>query len=607
MKKKLFALFLFLLFSLGFAESWYVCVGSFTVERYAVNFCNELKAEGYKPFIEPASSKMGRCVYRVMIGEPSKSQNFARAERDEFAKSDFARRKNISGAWICQAPFHTAELSNPKSSAAPGRKQVKPKKQSPAPKQEESVQKNDAPSSESPSNKAIVLPPKKELPEEENVPPQENARAQEEENRKGVQVEEAVAVTPVVEKETEASEPPLETKEAVSESAGEVAAEESIPPASSAVSATPEKLVEDTPKQDAVQVQNSVFDEEINALPQSISKNVKVCLDRFPANKNFSLEAMKILDADNIRSHYRDFDERFQVPVVGEKASGGAGSFAKCIANIGKNANVQDGQVFVSAVGEEIAKSVKAFGFANYKDSSNKSVSMVVAVSEGAFFEEPLSSDASEKKDFSLKQGLFKSVISTEGANYILMAATENKKCFIKMTFENFTKDDVTAFMEGYNSDGIFSAYPQLKKVFSILPEDTKRDFLCYDMRKIEMDYVEQRGFVEWSMKMLGCYNASFTFNQDGKNVEVSVFDLEDEDNATDTHALFKEEQEKNPASGNSSQTIKSTAEAYLLNYGVRELSFAIDTLIVSLYVDADSALILSDLSNFAEGLKIWE
>lgn len=131
------------------------------------------------------------------------------------------------------------------------------------------------------------------------------------------------------------------------------------------------------------------------------------------------------------------------IPTVGERAAGGAGSFAKCIANVGKNSNAQDGQILVSSVGEEIAKSVNAYAFANYKDNSNKSVEIFVAVSEGAIFEYPASDESNgsgETLDFSLKQGVLKAVISSDGGNAVLIGSTENKKCFIKLVCEKFHK-----------------------------------------------------------------------------------------------------------------------------------------------------------------------
>lgn len=173
---------------------------------------------------------------------------------------------------------------------------------------------------------------------------------------------------------------------------------------------------------------------------------------------------------------------------------------------------------------------------------------------------------------------------------------------------KNFTKDDLTAFMESYNSEGFFQAYPYIEKTFTILPEDNKRDFLCYDIRKIEMDYVESRGFVEWSMKMLGLYNASFTFNQDGKNIELGIFDLIDEDAASDAYDLFKDEQNKDSVAGsNRAQLVNGTADGFLLEQGVRELSFATNENIFLIMCDIDSALTGNELTKFAESLKIWE
>lgn len=100
-----------------------------------------------------------------------------------------------------------------------------------------------------------------------------------------------------------------ELSEEVSKPSEGVAEEEAVVPAQSPAPAQP---AEDLQKQnEAVQIQNTVGDEAINAMSQGISKNVKVCLDRLPVNKNFSIESMKIFDVDNIRKKSSDFNEKF--------------------------------------------------------------------------------------------------------------------------------------------------------------------------------------------------------------------------------------------------------------------------------------------------------
>ena len=602
MKKNFCALFLFVLFSVVFAEDWYVCIGSFFVKKNAVNLCNELEMEGFQSFIEPATSKTGGQLYRVMIGEPSKSQADARDKRDEFSRSDFARRKNITGAWICQAPVHSAKLSNPKPPVASSQKVVEQKKNISVPKTEERVQKNTSvPAAENAPQKAIVLPEEKEVlvKNDDAVSPQTNAPVQEEEQTSVSLVEESVALNPVV-----VDESVVDSSENSSESNSNETVVVEAPVA-------PEKPAENSQKPSEITLdQTKVFDEEIDALSQCVSKSVKICLDRFPANKNFSLETMKIFDVDHIRKTFGDFDKTSLIPAVGGNASGGSDSFVKCIANVRKNSDAKDGQVFVSTVGDEISKSVDACAFATYQDNANKSVEVFVAVSEASVFELPESdgSDAAdEKKDFLLRCGTVKSVISKDGGNYILTASTEDKRCFLKIKLENFTTDDLTAFMENYNSESLFSAYPQIQNSFGILPEDTSCEFLCYDIEKIGMGYVEERGFVEWSMKMLDLYNASVAFNYGGKNVEVSIFDFGDEYNASDAYVSFKDEQNKTSAGESRSRTINGTADGFLQEEGVRELSFVENEKIISINCDLNSTLHDNELQKIATSLKLWD
>lgn len=602
MKKNIYALFFFVLFSVGFAENWYVCIGSFSVKRNAVDFCNELDMAGFQPFIEPATSKTGGKLYRVMIGEPSISQADARNKRDEFSRSNFARRKNISGAWICQAPVHSAELSNPKPSIDSSQKVVEQKKNVSVPRTEERGQKNTSVPTAENAPKKVIVPSREEevlVKNDDAISPQANVPLQEEKQRSVSLSEESVALNPVA-----VDEEVVDSGEKISESNSNESVVVEAP-------VVPKRNAENSRKpNENILSQNKVFDEEINALPQCVSKSVKICLDRFPVNKNFSCESMKIFDIDHIKKTFGDFDRTSLIPSVGEKAFGRADSFAKCIANVSKNSNAQDGQAFVSIVGDEISTSVDACAFATYKDNSNKSVELFIAVSEDSVFELPESdgTDAvDERQDFLLRYGVLKSVISKDGGTSVLIASTEDKRCFLKIMLKNFSTDDLTAFMENYNSESLFHVYPQIQNSFGILPEDTLCDFLCYDIRKIEMGYVEERGFVEWSMKMLGLYNASITFNQGGKNVEVGVFNFGDEYNASDAYKLFKDEQNKDLAGETRSRIVNGTADGFLLEQGVRELSFVEKGNIISINCNINSTLNDNELQKIATSLKIWD
>ncbi len=111
----------------AFADSWFVCMGSFKRLDYATNYSANLSKQGYSVVIEPSIIK-GVQYYRVLLSDEFSDRNAARVKKDSVAKS---LKKN--DLWIVTADprntFVPAAAAKPNSEV----KKPEPAKKASAP------------------------------------------------------------------------------------------------------------------------------------------------------------------------------------------------------------------------------------------------------------------------------------------------------------------------------------------------------------------------------------------------------------------------------------------------------------------------------------------
>lgn len=102
-KKFFLGITIFLLGTFVFADSWYVCAGSYGSKANAEELITALQNKGIPAFAYEFTKDSGVKLYRVLIDEEFSSRDDARDSRD-FLENDAAIKSlRISGLWICQA------------------------------------------------------------------------------------------------------------------------------------------------------------------------------------------------------------------------------------------------------------------------------------------------------------------------------------------------------------------------------------------------------------------------------------------------------------------------------------------------------------------------
>lgn len=103
LKKLFLGIAIFLIGTFAFADSWYVCAGSYGSEANANELVTSLQKKGIPAFVYEFTKDNGVKLYRVLIDEAFASRDEARDSRD-FLENDAAIKSlRITGLWICQA------------------------------------------------------------------------------------------------------------------------------------------------------------------------------------------------------------------------------------------------------------------------------------------------------------------------------------------------------------------------------------------------------------------------------------------------------------------------------------------------------------------------
>ncbi len=121
--RKVFKLFvvLMLLSASAFADSWYICLGSFKRLDYASDYVNQLSKQGYSAVIEQTTVKDAP-YYRVLLAQKYTDRNFARNKKDEFAKK--LGKKDL---WILSTDLKNTVKPQTKQTVKPAPKKEEPK------------------------------------------------------------------------------------------------------------------------------------------------------------------------------------------------------------------------------------------------------------------------------------------------------------------------------------------------------------------------------------------------------------------------------------------------------------------------------------------------
>ena len=596
------------------AKSWFVCAGSFTKPDLAEERCKILSSNGHTSFIDKSRNGDGDWIYRVFFYDTAMIRDDARARKDQLLKSKVVIENGLTDLWICEADMpdiegpevflavepvvEAAAVSEPVVEPAAA---VEPVVEAaaviepvaepavvfeqvvePAAVIEQAVEPAVEP-------EKVVLETNEEVPLSEENPfsalvrsYREEEKAVSDRDRLKKQDINAYVLKKYDDKaffKFDLHAGAFKTEEEAEDYIEELE-EKGI--TGSEVSDY-EEFAEDLAKYDEVVAKEEVtLNTGAYEMPEVISENVRMCISQFPITRDFQIVKAKILDCANLRNS-------------GESPS-------TFITNLPDN--------FIDL------EKVDALSYARYRDELfNKELTVYVFQAEneipGIDTVYDYKAEGAKKKDFQINYGVLHSfVLSEYDTDVFLFGYTDDRKIGIVMSAKNFTENAFDAFMNSSYSDSSLLLYPQIRRTFYVLPHktDTERNFLAYSLSKVNESYAEERGYVDWSIPIVGRWCAASYFEQNEETVSLSFIDLDYDYNAQKVHGMFMREKEGIVISeSNKPVDVNREKGWYLSSRSLNELSFAYSSYIISVNGKYPGGAELPELYELAEDLNIWK
>lgn len=564
MKKFISVIFFSVLLNFSFAEEIFVCVGSFKNPKNAENLVKNLENLGTDSFIFETQVN-NQTLFRVLLSEPFDSKEKARNFRNSVENSNFSKKLNLTGLWICQA------------------NKVENKK----------IVENTVEEIVTEPVKSIVLEENKnEIPVSEEKPYSVLVHSYKE--------EQAAENGKKRLKENEIDSFILKTFDDKSyfsfdlHSGAFNSPEEAEP--------LQEKLeelgIEDTKIADYEEEKEKVqkYDEIIknqpvsydfgnNEIPDVYSASVANIIRQFPINKNFTLENLMIFDFDNLRSVEEELPSLDEVSYIIE------------------NSEKLHAVSFASYKDDLFNKDVKIFIF-----SSDENALPNILDLKKDFQESSVPEDEDFKiqdMKFQLKDGILNSLIFKSDEDYIFFGVNEQRNLAVLMSTEDFSESQFEEFLNNFENDSSLLIYPQIRRTLLVLPKKTEieRKFLSFLLEKVDDSYAEAKGYADWSIPIIGHWNAKAIFNQEDEIASVSFFDLDYDYNAKQVHQMFMDAHIISETSHAS--TVKNADSWFVELWDKsKEVSFSTKSYIIAVdSYDLDE----EELVQLSDELQIWE
>ena len=600
---------LFILTGLS-AKSWFVCAGSFTKPDLAEERCKILSSNGHTSFIDKSRNGDGDWIYRVFFYDTAMIRDDARARKDQLLKSKVVIENGLTDLWICEADMPDIEDPEVFLAVEPVMESaavIEPVVEAAAVIEQavepavviEQVVEPDAviePVVEPAvvfeqvvEPEKVVLETNEEVPLSEENPfsalvrsYREEEKAVSDRDRLKKQDINAYVLKKYDDKaffKFDLHAGAFKTEEEAEDYIAELE-EKGI--TGSEVSAY-EEFAEDLAKYDEVVAKEEVtLNTGAYEMPEVISENVRKCISQFPITRDFQIVNAKILDCANLRNSEE--------------------SPSTFITNLPDN--------FIDL------EKVDALSYARYRDELfDKELTVYVFQAEneipGIDTVYDYKAEGAKKKDFQINYGVLHSfVLSEYETDVFLFGYTDDRKIGIVMSAKNFTENAFDAFMNSSYSDSSLLLYPQIRRTFYVLPHktDTERNFLAYSLSKVDESYAEERGYVDWSIPIVGRWCAASYFEQNEETVSLSFIDLDYDYNAQKVHGMFMREKEGIVISeSNKPVDVNSEKGWYFSSWRGNELSFSYSSYIISVNGNYPDGAELPELYELAEDLNIWK
>lgn len=317
------------------------------------------------------------------------------------------------------------------------------------------------------------------------------------------------------------------------------------------------------------------FDDGQSEMPTCIPETVSKLVKQFPANKDFPIQEITIIDCDN----YRQSRER---PVLSNE-----------LLSYLSEENTVHSALLAKCRDELYRKELTVF-FANADNFPTDDIL-------GEF----------EEMQFGATDGVFDCVLYEKDGSLVLAGSNLAEKMFVKITTTDFTKQDfINHLIDSFN-DGSLSLYPQMRRTFYILPdnaEDTERNFISFNFKKVGEEYAIDRNNAEWAIPIVGHSLAKSYFKQNNSLLCIGFYDLDYDFNAKSVHAHFTSAKNTTEISTtNQPVTINGIDGWFLVNATQKEISFSTKSYVIALDTEPNSFITKDDLIKVGSDLKIWD
>ena len=618
--KSLFLIFALNLCILGsvFAEGYHVCVASYKSLKNAQNMVQKLENQSVSSFINESKVK-NESYYRVLLAREFKKIEDARKYRDEVKNYSFVRELGMKGFWVCKGDKNLAPKTEKPAPKPEPKKVEKPK---PAPKPVEAPKPEPLPE---PEPAPVPEPEPAPIPEPETIPlPEPEPPAKNEvlpppvPEEPPVIIEEPQALdkneTSVLCEETPysilvrsykyaqfAENDCDRLKElgfnaymlntfddnsffAFNIHAGAFASKEEAEELKAQfdeagivdTSVSNFKEIEDKVKKydEIISNETVLFDNGRTDFPKSASDSIKKLAQQFPANSDFPVEEITILDYDS----YRASSEKPEVAP----------------------------QIF-DLIGDE--ESVHSALYGKFRDELYRREVSVFIVNADSFPADDALGDV-ETMQFESKNGAFDCTLYENKGEFVLFGENSAEKVYIRIKSKDFTKEEFISFLIDSFNDTSLVLYPQLRRTFFVLPDgrsDDSRKFICFNLKKVDSSYAAERGNVAWAMPIVGHSLAKSYFSEKNMLLCLGFYDLDYDFNAKNIHKHFMEAKTSAAVSeSNHSIPVKDSEGWYLLNSKQREVSFSTRSYVIAIDTAPNNSLGKDELVDFGNELKIW-
>lgn len=557
--KRLFVslIFCFVLQSL-IAQEWFVCLASFKNQENAKNYTAVLGQYDLPSWIYLSSTPKGD-YYRVLYDVPSSTIEQARKLRDEVAATKGAKALKLQGLWVCVAQKEIVPVVTKNESVV----------------LTVNEEKQDITSEEKPYSVHI-----KSYKEESPA-----VRDKERLNEKNIDA----YVLKSYDEDTyfsfdlhagafeneEDAEPLIDQLEDLGIEGARVANYSDI--------------------KDSIEQYNEIVDSTtVSAsqgnfeIPDSFSKPVQTIIAEYPINPDFQLEKLEIYDVDNIRKNY-----------------GSTSSFETV------------DSLFIY---QDLSTNINAISYAVYNDSLfDKQFDYIIATGPEACFDdmkEKMESNSSAASiPLNVKGQVYDSWYTLNDEGFLkLQGFSKDCDSLVMLLSSDFTEDEVAAFLNDFSNDSSILVYPQVRKNLLTLPKknsEVERDFIRFELNKIDESYAEDRDYVDWSIPIVGHWRARNNIFQNGKEISVAFFDLDYDYNATRIHRMFMNEHNSYGITENNHPSGVKNADGWYTNNSLstdqNELSFCNKVFIIAINSYIENLLPEAELISFAEELQIWD